>query len=378
MKTISIFLLSLFTFLYGICAIPGTIQWSYLTKGWITASPIQVNNQIFFSSNDGNVYALSTSGSKLWSYRIGYEIQTSPIAIPVNNTLIVACTNSMVIALNTLTGTLLWSTNITLLTNSINPLVIFATPILSLDNTLLFITTATTVTDTLTNYVVALTTSGGTAVWLNTTSYAIYSTPTLSIDGTKLFFADDSSTLYSVNTGTGYLDWKVTVGARVYGPVTADTDQAFVSDNAGSIQAFFTFSGVEQWNSIVTTGVCYPTLYNPNNILYIGCSNNGSIYSLNVNNNGNYVWPTPWLTPTNAPLYSAPTIGITPGTSSNVTVYVGSSDTCLYALNDSQNGTLTWSVCTEGEIRSSPLLDPVNNVLYIGSLDGRIYSISTA
>jgi eukaryotic-like serine/threonine-protein kinase len=56
----------------------------------------------------------------------------------------------------------------------------------------------------------------------------------------------------------------------------------------------------------------------------------------------------------------------------NLTIYVGSDDGNLYAIN-ANTGTLKWKYTTGGEIQSSPTV--VNNIVYIGSNDKYLYAI---
>jgi len=65
--------------------------------------------------------------------------------------------------------------------------------------------------------------------------------------------------------------------------------------------------------------------------------------------------------------YSSPAIG------SDGTVYVGSQDNHLYAVNS--NGTLKWSFLTGGVVRSSPAIG-ADGTVYVGSYDNRLYALN--
>ena len=66
--------------------------------------------------------------------------------------------------------------------------------------------------------------------------------------------------------------------------------------------------------------------------------------------------------------YGGPTIG------SNGTIYVGSRDCKLYALN--QDGTLKWSYDTGGKIYSSPTITS-DGTIYIGNYNGKFYALNS-
>ncbi len=74
---------------------------------------------------------------------------------------------------------------------------------------------------------------------------------------------------------------------------------------------------------------------------------------------------TIWSSYTGGTIYSSPAFG-------NGTVYVGSGDGRLYAM-DASDGSIEWSFATGDNIASSPLLS--NGVVYVGSTDGFVYAI---
>jgi outer membrane protein assembly factor BamB len=57
------------------------------------------------------------------------------------------------------------------------------------------------------------------------------------------------------------------------------------------------------------------------------------------------------------------------------TVYVGSSDGALYAI-DQRSGTQRWKFTTQGPVHSSPAV--AGGLVYVGSLDGNIYAVDAA
>src|SRR3990170_1777759 len=66
-------------------------------------------------------------------------------------------------------------------------------------------------------------------------------------------------------------------------------------------------------------------------------------------------------------------VNSTPAAGRNGSVYVGSTDGALYALDG--KGGLRWSFKTAGEVHSSPRLGP-DGVCYFGSNDGRLYAVA--
>jgi outer membrane protein assembly factor BamB len=74
-----------------------------------------------------------------------------------------------------------------------------------------------------------------------------------------------------------------------------------------------------------------------------------------------------WSFPTGDDVYSSPAIG------SDGTIYVGSKDNKLYAINP--DGTLKWSFNTGGWVWSSPAIGS-DGTIYVGSYDNKLYAIN--
>ena len=96
--------------------------------------------------------------------------------------------------------------------------------------------------------------------------------------------------------------------------------------------------------------------------IYIG-SDDGHLYALDPN--GTLIWP-----PFSAQggIFSSPAIG------DDGTIYVGSYDDNLYAINP-DNGTQKWFFPTEDNVLSTPAFDK-NGIIYVGSNDGKLYAIT--
>src|SRR4051794_36091139 len=66
-------------------------------------------------------------------------------------------------------------------------------------------------------------------------------------------------------------------------------------------------------------------------------------------------------------------IASSPALAADGTIYVGSSDGNLYALNT--NGTVRWQYPTGGEVRSSPSVAP-DGTIYVGSFDQMLHAVN--
>ena len=94
--------------------------------------------------------------------------------------------------------------------------------------------------------------------------------------------------------------------------------------------------------------------------LYIG-SDDGYLYALN--RTGTLIWRFQ----TGGAVFSSPTVG------DDGTIYVGSNDNYLYAINP--DGTQKWSYLTGDNVFSTPALNH-SGIVYIGSNDGQLYAIT--
>ena len=76
-----------------------------------------------------------------------------------------------------------------------------------------------------------------------------------------------------------------------------------------------------------------------------------------------------WEFATGGRVYSSPAIG------TDGTVYVGSADKKLYAING-KSGVKLWEFETEGYVYSSPAIGS-DGTVYVGSEDNKLYAIKT-
>src|SRR4051812_32316177 len=89
-------------------------------------------------------------------------------------------------------------------------------------------------------------------------------------------------------------------------------------------------------------------------------------YSLHAQPDFNTLPVTAWKFKTNQPIYSSPVV-------INQTIYVGGSDSALYAL-DIGSGKILWKFITKGEIRSDVAIHL--DKLFLLSGDGAVYCLN--
>jgi outer membrane protein assembly factor BamB len=120
-------------------------------------------------------------------------------------------------------------------------------------------------------------------------------------------------------------------------------------------------TGTLRW-SYATSGLIHSSpAINFNGTIYIG-SGEGKLYAINPDGT------LKWAYITGGGIFSSPAIG------SDGTIYFGSLDKKVYALNP--NGTLRWTFTTDGLLRSSPVIG-YDGTIYIGLADyHKFYAIN--
>jgi len=114
-----------------------------------------------------------------------------------------------------------------------------------------------------------------------------------------------------------------------------------------------------EWKYTIGEPVWSSPAIDANGTLYVG-SEDGKLYAINPN--GTFKWSCQ----TGTYVSDSPAIG------ADGTVYVGSYDNKLYAINP--NGTFKWSFTTGGILWSSPAIG-TDGTVYVGSGDHKLYAI---
>ncbi len=192
------------------------------------------------------------------------------------------------------------------------------------------------------------------------------------VDGT-LFVASIEGKIVALNTSDGSRLWPDSVlgggesksKSVVYGTPVVEGELVYVGGYNGKVYAINAGSGAVRW--------VYPRESNLEPIVggvvvsqgkvYFGCSD-GKIYTLDAATGDQVQGPFQ----TGDRIWSTPTID-------NGILYVGSLDKRLYALNTA-DGSERWQFEAGGAIISAPLV--YNNTVYVGAFDGHLYALDAA
>ncbi len=118
--------------------------------------------------------------------------------------------------------------------------------------------------------------------------------------------------------------------------------------------------GSLKWAFETGGGVVSSPAIGSDGTIYLG-SNDGNLYAINPDGS------LKWTFSTGGAVHSRPAIG------PDGTIYVGSWDHYLYAINP--DGSLKWTFSAKGEINSSPTIGP-DGTIYVGSWDHSLYAIN--
>jgi outer membrane protein assembly factor BamB len=422
----------------------GELKWKFETGGAVVSSPAIGNDgTIYVSSDDHFLYALNPDGSLKWKYETGDKITASP-SIGSDGTIYVGSHDRQLYAINPSDGTLKW----VFPTKS----VFTSSPAIGSDGTIYvggtdldrYIFKCPSTCDyspvpedciPAWSFEARLSTlyaikPDGTLKWsikLNGTmgdaaeNYFPASSPAIGSDG-MIYVGTDGDILldrldscnklseipasnadpnypvnghlYAINpNGTKKWDFR-TLGGVDSSPAIGSDGTIYVGSDGihlgygtdrtgvislnpqtqGFVYAIYPYGNLKWLFDALGDVDCSPAL-GTDGTIYVGSDNN-HVYALNpadgkiktiVNPDGSII--RQWIFPTRGNVNSSPALG------SDGTIYVGSNskfDDDLYAINP--DGTEKWRFDTENFVNSSPTIGP-DGTIYVGSNDGYLYAI---
>jgi len=340
-----------------------TEAWSFGTGGEVPSSPTVAHGTVYVGSQDGFVYAVDASdGTEQWSVESGDQVVLSPAVVEdavylltrndpgrtlsalapgdgsaqwsvarpnlarvcpaVSDGRIYMGGANVIYAFEASDGTEVWAQegyNLSSLSPAVADGMVFFGGRTDFDGT----------ADTPVNGVLALDASDGTEQWTFETETFLASSPAV-VDGTVYAGGDQ---VYALDASDGSVQWSVETGESVFSSPAVTDDTVYVGSHDDTVYALDRSTGEERWSF----------------------QTRGDVIS------------------------SPAAVGVTSVTGGPVgsegggTVYVGSSDGHLYAL-DASTGEERWSFETDGEVISSPAV--VDGTVYVGSNDGHLYALT--
>jgi len=307
----------------SLCALnpDGSLKWSYRTGDYISSSPaVGADGTIYVGSQDDNFYALNPDGTLKWKYQTGGDFNSSP-TIGADGTVYVGSNFDYLYA---------FSSGISSgLANSSWP---------ELGH------------DPLHTGRVG---GGGVAQPAAAPEIALKST---SVNLDSIITGGRSTSFFVIdNFGTTNL---------VVSSITSSNTAFTVSPSSGTIP---------KDDSLKITVSFSPAVTGTQSAAITIKSNDSDEGTVTVTAYGTGTQPGPggikWKYPTGGPVRSSPAVG------ADGTIYIGSNDWYLYALNP--DGSLKWEYPTEGEVSSSPAVG-ADGTIYVGNDSGYVHALNSS
>ena len=360
-----------------------TVYWTFQANDGIASSPsIGHNGTIYIGAGgyyggggDSSLYAINPDGSLKWQFKTDRSgppadaagIFSSP-AIGANGVIYVGSLDGHLYAIeDSITyGNLKWKT-------SFGNMPVYSSPAVKVNGTI---------------YVGSLNFNfyaldpEGTVIWTYPTNWCVFSSPAFGPDGIVYVGSKDHH-LYAFrdSIGTGALEWSYPTGVFYDGhlvdcspAVGEDGTIYFGTDPYGAWgqtpvpvdTVFFAVNpdGTLKWIFVMGDGAESSPAIGPDGTIYVG-SYDSCVYAIEDMGTEGLL---KWKFVTGGPVDASPTVD------GDGTIYIGSNDSTLYALNP--DGTVKWTFLTEGKIESSVTIDG-HGYLYFGSFDGKLYALGS-
>jgi outer membrane protein assembly factor BamB len=288
-----------------------------------------------------------------WTYYGSALLEFPPVIH--GNTLFVLNDSGAVLAINKLTGKVIWHRTVGTLAA--------ASP--AIGHGLVFAPLLSTVPGAKTpaqGRFVALSQQTGHIVWSMSIPPGSESSPLAY--GDMLYFGDQSGTVRAIQASTGKVRWTYHTAGPVKGAIAYANGTLYLADYDGRAYAVRASNGHQVW-AVATNGAqdgfgsgnFYSSPAVAFGRVYIG-NTDGRVYSFAA-----ATGQLAWATGTGAYVYSSPAVANIPGL--GPTVYIGSYDGNLYAFN-ARSGAVRWAHNAGGRISGSPTI--VGDVVYYSNL----------
>ena len=181
------------------------------------------------------------------------------------------------------------------------------------------------------------------------------------IAGEHVFVGSGDGSFYSIDTRTGKVIWKLSLGARIESTPCIDNHIAYLGNDVGALYAVNIKNGSILWKKSLGEYV-RSSVYCDKTNLYVGSisatQKAGTLWSLSKGT-GETVWKKGI-----APIFSSPVVD-------REDIIVGTDDETLYCFSPS--GSQKWKLGLAGKVRSTPVA--FRDFVYAGGFGGVLYKI---
>ncbi|HTX90495.1 MAG TPA: PQQ-binding-like beta-propeller repeat protein [Anaerolineales bacterium] len=347
---------------------PGRVLWTYATEGEIWSSPAVAEGAVYFGSDDHAVYAVSLKTHQLnWKFETGDIVRSRPAV--ANGQVYFSSDDGYLFAVNARTGKQAWKLDMG------RPLA----PRKPVPQGWDYMQSSPTVADgmvysgTSNQNFYAVDARTGKVKWQTRVGLYVRSTPAV-VDGV-VYFGDWLGTLYALDAKTGAARWTF----NTYGPVipspTVVDGVVYIGSKFPCLYAIDAATGQQKWCFKYPASIPWveSSAAVADGVVYVGSSDWDKVNAVDA-----ATGELKWDFTTQGDPWSSPAVA-------DGVVYVGATGGGLYAL-DAATGSELWMVPTGAPLKtvdtrfvngivSSPAV--ADGVVYFGSLDGKLYAVSS-
>jgi len=321
----------------------------------------------FRGVTDSSLYAINPDGSLKWRFATEGGVFSSPAIGPEGIIYFGSLDRHLYAVEDSITyGKLRWRT-------SLGNFGVYSSPAVGVDGTI-YVGGI--------NFSVYAINPDGTVKWAYPTGWCVFSSPAIGPDG-EIYIGSKDEHLYAFEDSVTYakLRWRHATG-EFYDGYLVDSSPAIGSDGtiyvgtdpygaAGldpvpvdSVLFAIRPDGSLKWKFAMGDGAESSPAIGPDGTIYVG-SYDSNLYA--IEDKGDF-GALKWKFPTGGWVDGSPTVD------GCGTIYFGSRDSTLYALNP--DGSVRWSFPAGGEIESSPTIDG-QGILYITTFAGELYALGS-
>ncbi|MEJ2750262.1 MAG: serine/threonine-protein kinase [Anaerolineae bacterium] len=236
--------------LYSIRLRDGRVNWHFTTKAPIYSSPVERFDHIFFGSDDGYLYALSSQGRMVWRANVYGAVRSTPFVD--DERVYFGTEGGYIFSLELSSGKVKWQTQAKRAVTS-SPIVVEDIVLLgSLDST-----------------IYALDASSGYTIWRSRTRRAIISSPIVKDE--SVFIGSSDGSLYSVDLGSGRQLWTFETDGQVTSSPAIWEDSVYFGSTDGYVYCLSTKKGELRWR-FKTNGPVISSPMIADGLVYVGSS----------------------------------------------------------------------------------------------------------
>ncbi len=357
-----------------------TATWIFSTGASVYSSPVCDSAFVYIGSDDSSLYCLNrTTGVAQWVFHTHGMIRCKPALL--DSIVYFESEDGNCYAVHKILGTVIWKTNIG---NTLNKRVLpdlttsdgnvwdYMQSSPCIDSGVVYIGSGD-------SCIYALNAASGTVVWKKKTSNVVRATAC--VVGDLIYTGSWDGSIYAINKGDGSVCWKYSTGGVIQCSPRYSNGIVYCGSRDGYFYALDVLTGTLKWKFLYSFSYPYieSSAWIENGVVYVGSSDLEKVFAFNATT-GSVLWNSSvggdtWSSPLlhNGTIY----VGLaTYDWNSTTTPMSGS----LLVMN-AATGNIKWRYNTKtspfiGGVVSSPAL--YQNLVYFGSLDGKVYAVDTA